>query len=178
MQIIAGRAKGRKLAAPPAGTRPMTGRAKESIFSILQWDLEGARVLDLFAGSGGLGLEALSRGAATAVFVEKSKRASRVLEDNIEAVGLGGSVVVADAATALKGIDGGFDIVFVDPPYAMSDTDVAFVVDRLVGVCEAGALVIVHRQAASSMPVSEFLAVRTERRYGDACVTVYERIDP
>ena len=177
MQIIAGTAKGRKLAAPPSGTRPMTGRAKESIFSILQWEMANARVLDLFAGSGGLGLEALSRGAASATFVEKSPRAARILGDNIDRVGLGGTVVVNDVGSALGNLEGPYDLVFVDPPYAMPDSDVSRVLDRLESVSATGAVVVLHRHASSTMPQPEFLALRTERRYGDACVNVYERID-
>ena len=178
MQIIAGTAKGRRLATPPSGTRPMTGRAKESVFSILQWEVPDARILDLYAGSGGMGLEGLSRGAASAVFVERSARAARILRDNIDRVGLGGLVVEADVGASLRSVDGPFDIVFVDPPYALADADVAAVVDALDGLVADGGIVVVHRQASSVMPSPEFLALRTERRYGDACVNVYERVDP
>ncbi|KAA3637268.1 MAG: 16S rRNA (guanine(966)-N(2))-methyltransferase RsmD, partial [Armatimonadetes bacterium] len=86
-------AKGRTIRTPPKGTRPMTGRARESVFSILANRLPGARVLDLFAGSGSLGLESLSRGAERAVFVENSRSAAAIIASNIEAVGLGGTVV-------------------------------------------------------------------------------------
>ena len=122
-RVIAGRAAGRRLTAPPGeGTRPLADRVKQTLFAILEPDLDGARVLDLFAGSGAAGIEALSRGAAGAVFVERDGRASRTIAENLAATGLAGpeAVVVAaevgawlrrDATRAER-----FDIVVVDPP--------------------------------------------------------------
>lgn len=178
MRIVAGIAKGRKLVAPSEGTRPMTGRAKESIFSILSEHIPGASVLDLYAGSGSLGLEALSRGAASAEFVEVARRAVRALEGNIEGVGLGGDVFASTVERYLESEHGPFDLVFVDPPYAEDDPSVGEVLARLEAVLAPEGIVVVHRQARSTLMVPEFLRSRDERRYGDAVVTMLERSEP
>jgi 16S rRNA (guanine966-N2)-methyltransferase len=101
MRIIAGEAKGRRLVAPRSGTRPFTGRAKEAVFSSLHARVGGAAVLDLFAGSGSLGLEALSRGANSVVFVEQDRDAVTVIAANVDAVGLGGTIVRRDVEAFL-----------------------------------------------------------------------------
>jgi 16S rRNA (guanine966-N2)-methyltransferase len=125
MRIIAGTARGATIAAPRGlATRPMTGRVRGAVFNILGEAVVDAAVLDLFAGSGSLGLEALSRGAATAVFVERRPAAAKVLLRNVEALGFADRtrVLVADAlrlpASRLKGQ---FDVVFVDPPYGLAE---------------------------------------------------------
>ncbi len=155
----------------------MTGRARESIFSILANRLPDARVLDLFAGSGSLGLEALSRGADSAVFVESSRRAVTILESNIEAVGLGGTVIRATAAQALASMADEFDIIFLDPPYADDDRSVESVLGSLAPLTAVGGIVVVHRQARSMFDVPDFLTCTDQRRYGDAVVTMMERIE-
>lgn len=178
MRIIAGSAKGRRLLAPPEGTRPMTGKARESLFSILGHRLVDADVLDLFAGSGGLGLEALSRGARSAVFVERSRRAARVIRDNVDAVGLGGELVIMDVTEALRKLYRSFDVVFVDPPYAMPDDEIGSVIAGLDRIVASDGIVIVHRQARSALVTPEFLVCVDERRYGDAVVFLLERRQP
>ncbi|MGI9529939.1 MAG: 16S rRNA (guanine(966)-N(2))-methyltransferase RsmD [Acidimicrobiia bacterium] len=175
MRIIAGRAKGLSLKAPPDGTRPMTSRAKESLFSIIGNRLPEAVVLDLYAGSGSIGLEALSRGATSCVFVERGNRASKVLADNIDKVGLGGEVRMMSVETALAKLDGPFDLVFVDPPYAEDDRTVSDVLSRIEPLLAEGGLVVLHRQARSTLMAREFLTCIDERRYGDAVVTMMER---
>lgn len=175
MRIIAGLAKGRRIAAPPSGTRPMTGRARESLFAILGERIEGADVLDLYAGSGSLGLEALSRGAASVVFVERSRKASRIIAENIEAVGLGGTVVTAPASAAIERTSARFDLIFIDPPYRDADDEVAALVGALERVLAERGVVVVHRQSSSTIGVPEFLTCTDERRYGDAVVTMMER---
>lgn len=123
-RIVAGRAGGRRLAVPQKGTRPTSDRVREALFSAVESavDLDGARVLDLYAGSGALGLEALSRGAAEAVFVESSAGALAVLRKNVAAVGLPGVVRAGKVATVLAaGSDTPFDLVLADPPYAVED---------------------------------------------------------
>lgn len=174
MRIIAGAAKGRRLVGPKGmTTRPMTDRAKEGLFSSIRAAVTSAQVLDLYAGSGSLGLEALSRGAAGAVFVEKNRAALSALRSNIEAVGLGGEVVAADVMTALRA--GGplttrapFDLVFVDPPYPDSVTSVEATLAALVPRLTDGALVVLHRRAGERPPEVEGLAVAGERTYGSA----------
>lgn len=156
----------------------MTGRAKESVFSILSSRLPDARVLDLFAGSGSLGLEALSRGAADAVFVERSRDAVAVLRSNMDAVALGGTVVIGSVEDVLERLPGSFDVVFVDPPYADSDGAVENVLAGVQGVLSESGIVVLHRHVASSVSAPEFLTCTDERRYGDAVVTMYERAIP
>ncbi len=121
MRIITGIAKGRALAAPEGlETRPTAERTKEAIFSSLQFDLEGRRVLDLFAGSGQMALEAISRGAASALMVDRSRKAVEIIEKNIAKTGFSEKCRVAcgDYAELLKRNTECFDIVFLDPPYA------------------------------------------------------------
>lgn len=123
-RVIAGRAAGRRLAGPGGGTRPLSDRAKEVLFGILEPELEGARVLDLFAGSGAAGIEALSRGASRVVFVDGSAAACASIAANLRATGLGGPGVevrrrdVLAYLAAQAASDGPFDLVIVDPPYA------------------------------------------------------------
>ncbi|WP_030566889.1 16S rRNA (guanine(966)-N(2))-methyltransferase RsmD [Streptomyces aureocirculatus] len=129
-RVIAGKAGGRRLAVPPGnGTRPTSDRAREGLFSTwqaLQGTLDGARVLDLYAGSGAVGLEALSRGAAHALLVEADARAARTIRENIKALGLPGAEARAGkAAQVIADTTPGtpYDLVFLDPPYAVGDDD-------------------------------------------------------
>src|SRR6202034_3343426 len=124
-RIIGGVAGGRRIAVPPRGTRPTTDRVRESLFSIVtaRLDLAGRRVLDLFAGSGSLGLEALSRGAASATFVDTARTATNSIQKNLRTFGFEtrGRLVSRDVMAALAGLGAAherFDLVFVDPPYA------------------------------------------------------------
>lgn len=179
-RIVAGLAKGRPLAVPGRGTRPTSDRAREALFNTLRThlDLDGARVLDLFAGSGAVGLEALSRGAASATFVESDRAAQQVLRRNIAAVGLPGAVVerrgVADVlATGPAGAGGadGFDLVFADPPYALPDDEVTALLAALAGHgwLAADALVVVERSSRGpQLRWPETIALVTHRRYGEA----------
>ena len=123
MRVIAGEARGRRLEALPGTdiTRPTLDQVKEAMFSIVQFDLPGARVLDLYAGSGQLGIEALSRGAGQAVFVEQNEAAVQIVRENLKITKLEDRAVVmhCDALTALKRLEGKyrFDFIFMDPPY-------------------------------------------------------------
>ena len=124
MRIITGKARGIKLATLEGeNTRPTSERAKEAVFSMIQFDLEGREVLDLFAGSGQMGLEAVSRGAASATLVDKSKDAAKVIAQNIEKTRLGSQcrLFTADASDYIRTARGRkkFDIVFIDPPYSL-----------------------------------------------------------
>ena len=124
MRIITGRAKGIRLDTLKGdNTRPTSERAKEAVFSMLQFDIEGREVLDLFAGSGQMGLEAVSRGAASATFVDKSKDATAIIAKNIEKTRLSDSckLLCSDVTDYIRAFHGRkkFDIVFIDPPYAL-----------------------------------------------------------
>ena len=195
-RVIAGEAGGRRLAVPDGrDTRPTSDRAREGLFATISsmvGPLAGARVLDLYAGSGAVGLEALSRGAEHVLLVEHGARAARVIRQNIEAIGLPGAEVIADRVERVLargpapagaqdgpapagGQDGParawFDVVFADPPYALADAGVSRVLILLAeqGWLAPGALVIVER-ATRSGPLSwpdGFVPDRA-RRYGEA----------
>ena len=176
--MIAGEAGGRRLAVPDGrDTRPTSDRAREGLFgtiSSMVGSLAGRRVLDLYAGSGAVGLEALSRGAEHVLLVEHGARAARVIRENIEAIGLPGAVLAADRVERVlaRGPGGGrYDVVFADPPYAMPGEDVAAMLGALAGQgwLAPGALVIVERATRSgavSWP-DGFVPDRA-RRYGEA----------
>jgi len=153
-RVIAGAAGGRRLAVPPGqGTRPTSDRAREGLFSsweALRGTLHGARVLDLFGGSGAVGLEALSRGAAHALLAEADARAARVIRENVRTLGLPGAEVRPGRAEKL--IAGpppgpGYDLVFLDPPYAVADEEVREILLTLLagGWLTAGAVATVER---------------------------------
>jgi 16S rRNA (guanine966-N2)-methyltransferase len=174
-RLIAGTAGGRRLKVPPSGVRPTGDRAREGLFNSLGslLDLDGARVLDLYAGSGALGLEALSRGAAELVLVESGPRVLPVLRANVAAVGLPGARVVAGSVPAVVAgpAPGRFDLVLADPPYATPADEVLGVLRSLVdrGWLAPGAVVVVER--SSREPSWEWptpLAGLRERRYGEA----------
>lgn len=173
MRIVAGTAKGRKLAAPRgSATRPMMDRAKEGIFSSIAAIVPGARVLDLFAGSGSLGLEAMSRGAASCVFVENDRRAIAALDRNVEAVGLGGQVIRSSVERYLADSSGAFDLAFVDPPYALPLPSVEQVLAQLAQVLADDAVVVVHRRAGEELAVlPDGLTEVDRRKYGQAEIT-------
>src|SRR5207237_4209040 len=131
VRVIAGTAGGLQLKVPRTGVRPTMDRVKAAIFSSLGEKVIGARVLDLFAGAGGLGIEAMSRGAASAVFVESNPNAARIVERNLAIAGLDGRVRMRDAFAYLKDAAGPFDIFFVDPAYESVSRAKAFK-DRLL----------------------------------------------
>ncbi len=177
MRVIAGVAKGRRLAGPKGdATRPMTDRAKEALFSSIGARVAGAAVLDLYAGTGSLGLEALSRGAAAATFVERDRGALASLRRNVEAVGLGGTVVAGDVGAMLAAECGPFDLAFVDPPYAVSLASLADVLRLLDHRLAPGATIVVHRRAGQPAPeVPSSWETAAERRYGDSVLYRYEK---
>ena len=175
MRIIAGTRRGHTIHAPKGlDTRPTSDRVRESVFNIIG-ALDGESVLDLYAGSGAMGLEALSRGAAAAVFVESDPEAVRTIERNLDKLGLTGARVVRhDAVTGLgqeAGAGRKYDLVLADPPYDM--TDYQSLSRYLPGVLADDGL-LVFETAAKTEPDVPGLAVRTSRRYGSTRVTVFE----
>jgi 16S rRNA (guanine966-N2)-methyltransferase len=170
-RIVAGVAGGRRLAVPPKGTRPTSDRVREALFSAVQSavDLDGARVLDLYAGSGALGLEALSRGAASAVFVESAPGALAVLRKNIAAVGLPGVVRAGKVATVLAaGSPEVFDLVLADPPYVVEDLGAELSSLVSGGWVGPGSLVIVERsRRASELAGPSPFSPMKVRHYGE-----------
>ncbi len=169
MRIIAGAWRGRPLTAPAGRTtRPTTDRAREAWMSIVQPSLDGARVLDLFAGSGALGLEALSRGAATATFVESDPRALAALHQNVATLGAEGraTVVRADAVRHVRELDPlAYDLAFADPPYEQGLATA--VADRWLEVAFARILGIEHS------PREPLPGAGEPRRYGDTAITFF-----
>jgi 16S rRNA (guanine966-N2)-methyltransferase len=180
-RVIAGVARGIRLEAPGPGTRPLADRVKQTLFAILEPSLPRARVLDLFAGSGAAGIEALSRGAAGATFVEHDAGAAAVIRANLERARLGGpgAVVVRDDVLrwlrrpATPGHE--FDVVVVDPPYDRPDVLLAVLAaldDRLA----PGARVVAKHFWRDAPPAAiGLLASERERRFGETALTFYTR---
>jgi len=171
MRIIAGTHKGHTIQAPPGrDTRPTSDRVRENIFNILG-PIDDAIVLDLYAGSGAMGLEALSRGAAQAVFVERDPDAQRAIERNLDKLRLHGTVLREDAVAVLAGESRKYDLVFVDPPYDVYPDLEPQLARYLPPVLSDNAVVVVETDARvePSLPLEE----RTSRKYGSARVTVY-----
>jgi 16S rRNA (guanine966-N2)-methyltransferase len=174
-RIVGGSAKGRRLAVPARGTRPTSDRAREALFSSLAGLLElpGSRVLDLFAGSGAVGLEALSRGAAAVTFVESDRAACEVLRHNIETVGLDGTEVHRrPAATFLvtAGSDEPFDLVFADPPYSFGEQPLGALLATLAQSqwLAEHAVVVVERSARGPEPQwPDTIEAVKQKRYGE-----------
>lgn len=180
-RIVAGVAGGRRLAVPARGTRPTTDRVREALFNVLaaRRDLDGLRVLDLYAGSGALGLEALSRGAAHVVFVESDARAVAVIDRNIATVGLPGATV--RRATVSSVLCGGaevpVDLVLADPPYDLPAADVDAMLAALQrhGWVAAGTVVVLERSVSAPVPTWPAGWVPwPARRYGDTRVEAAE----
>ncbi len=184
-RVIAGRAKGMRLRAPGEGTRPMGDRVKQTLFAILEPALRGATVVDLFAGSGSGGVEALSRGAAAAWFVEKDAGACRVIAENLERTGLGGAsvhVIRADATDWLSrvGRDAApFDVVLVDPPYAQPELLEAVLRrlgDPAAALLREGSIVVAKHFWRTPPPDrSGLLASDRVRRFGETALTFYRQ---
>jgi 16S rRNA (guanine(966)-N(2))-methyltransferase RsmD len=183
-RVIAGSAKGVRLEAPGPGTRPLADRVKQTLFAILEPDLAGARVLDLFAGSGAAGIEALSRGAETATFVEHDGAAVRTITANLQAARLLGraTVIRADANRWLAEIAApvSFDLVIVDPPYASVDL-VTRALTVLGGdaspVVAGGRVVAKHFWRGRPPDRIGMLAAERDRRFGETALTFYRRLD-
>jgi len=191
MRVIAGELRGRRLQAPPGrDTRPTSDRVREAVFALLG-DVRGARVLDLFAGTGALGIEALSRGAHSAVFVEHDADAARVLAANLAALGIADDAVQVrrcDALDALRDASARqetYDLVFIDPPYARarptSQAPATPAAERwgprlsanLPALLSPGARVVVESDRRA--PLELALALERSRRYGDTAITIHRQ---
>jgi 16S rRNA (guanine966-N2)-methyltransferase len=175
MRVIAGQYRGRRLQAPAGeATRPTSDRVREALFSVLGARVEGARVLDLFAGSGALGIEALSRGAAEATFVDSAPAAIRALRANLEALGAEGEVRRADAGRFLGGASAAarqYDLVFLDPPYRLAGRLGSELTAALPAVLAPGAAVIAESDRRA--PLELGLPILDERRYGDTLIRIH-----
>lgn len=173
-RIVSGTAKGRVLQTPDKGTRPTSAKVREALFSKLEsWKMVAdVQVLDLFAGSGALGIEALSRGAAKATFVEKSRAASRVVAKNLQITKLDHAaqnvnLPAAEFLDRLGETNNGFDLVFIDPPYAMSEEELGDLLGKVEKHLTPDAVVVVERDASSEKPLlSAGLEVEDYRKWG------------
>jgi 16S rRNA (guanine966-N2)-methyltransferase len=170
VRIVAGSRKGHRIDAPKGtATRPTSDRVRESAFSLIG-PVDGASVLDLFAGSGAMGIEALSRGAERAVFVESDRDACRTINRNLDRLRLNATVLCQDALRFASSERGRYDLVLVDPPYDFDHARLAPYLPRLLD--EDGLLV--YETGARTEPEVEGLAVRTSRKYGAARLTLFD----
>jgi 16S rRNA (guanine(966)-N(2))-methyltransferase RsmD len=171
MRIIAGKFKGRRLEGPKgAGVRPTSDGLRETLFNVLGDRVEGARVLDAFAGTGAVGLEALSRGAAHVTFVERDRAAATVLERNVAACRAGEACMIVRGEFART--VGRFDVVWLDPPY--DGTDLAALVERAASLVEpAGLVVVEHSRRRATPPAVPGLARTRELVAGDSALSFY-----
>lgn len=177
-RIIAGKFKGQRLQVPQQGVRPTTDRVREAIFSsidsrINNWDEQV--VLDIFAGSGGLGIEALSRGAKSATFLEKDRRTAQILSSNLAKLGANGTVVIGAADMFLPSQK--YSLVFLDPPFAIADTYLMELLSKLAPHLEPFALVMVERGKQHNFSWPTGYSQLLQRGYGDSLVFLAERKD-
>jgi 16S rRNA (guanine966-N2)-methyltransferase len=173
LRVVAGQFKGRRLQAPRGTrTRPTADRVREALFSMLG-DVTGARVLDLYAGSGALGIEALSRGAASAVFVERDPKAAAAIERNLAAVGVEAVVVRQDSLRYLARADGPFELVFCDPPYDSASRLAAPLAERLSVLTAEDARIVTESDKRNPLELPFPLLV--EREYGDTRIAIHGR---
>ena len=183
MRVIAGRARGRNIACPKGrSTRPTSDRVRESLFAIIGERVDGSKVLDLFAGSGSLGIEALSRGAGACVFVERDRHACHVIMDNLRSLDMQQQAVVvcADAIAAIGQASGAvserapYDLVFADPPYAMEISEPLLLRIDTPRLLAGDGLLIVEHTLRADWPVrlGGLEQIRQER-YGDSSISFY-----
>ncbi len=182
MRVIAGRAGGVRLLVPKAGVRPTMDRVKAAIFSSLGDAVIGARVLDLFAGSGGLGIEALSRGAKSALFVEENRQAIAAIESNLKKTKLAGEIRHQDVFDFLKRVNLAtpFDIIFADPPYEQTKsgerfTDHLLATERLPQSLETGGIFVLEKRPEEKFPETKFWELIRSRKYGATEVLFLEK---
>ncbi len=179
MRIIAGKARGRQIEAPEGrNTRPTLDRVRENLFNILQMRIRGAAVLDLFAGSGALSLEAISRGAEKAVLCDNDRSANRTQHRNAEALGFSGQteILLSDWIKAVRLLsDRGetFDLIFLDPPYRM--TDLSEVAAALEGLLAEDGLVIVEHEAKADVRFGDGFEKTDERKWGFCGMSFYRK---
>lgn len=170
LRVVAGKYRGRKLEQPPKTiTRPTMDRVKEAIFNMIQFDIEGAMVLDLFAGSGSLSIESVSRGAMKAIAVDKSPEAIKIIEKNLETIGINNvAVVKADVIEYVNRMAGTkFDFIFMDPPFANFDIyEQVFKAIINADLLKDQALIILETKDPNKIIIPEGLAIQKQKKYG------------
>ncbi len=179
MRVITGIARGRKLVAPEGmEVRPTADKVKEGIFSAIQFELENAYVLDLFAGSGQMGIEALSRGAKRAVFVDNSQRSIRCVNENLRNTGLArhAEVISRDSYDFIRLTAQKFDVIILDPPYRLGH--IAHVLPMAAKKVKDGGCIICEYEAETDEPAApEGMTLRKTYHYGKICVTIFVKND-
>ena len=179
MRVITGTARGRKLRELPGmETRPTTGKVKESIFNIIQFDIEGRRVLDLFGGTGQLGIEALSRGAAHCTFVDLRREAAAVIRENLQVTRLADQarVVQGDSLSFLASCREKFDLILLDPPYASGLLEKAVKEAAAIDILTENGIMVCESAADQVLPALEAPYEKgREYRYGKIKITLYRR---
>ena len=179
MRVITGKARGVQLKTPEGMlTRPTADRVKEALFSIINFDLPGAAVLDLFGGTGQLGIEALSRGAKTAVFVDAREEACRIIRENLKRTKLEGQgrVVRSDYLDYLRRSREKFDIILLDPPYAEVFLENALKCITEIDILQSGGIIVAERPVEKALPF-EFEGYSRSRdyKYGKTLLTIYRK---
>ena len=179
MRVITGTARGRRLKELPGReTRPTTDKVKESIFNIIQFDIEGRNTLDLFAGTGQLGIEALSRGAARCTFVDARREAAALVRENLAHCGLAdrARVVQGDALAFLTGCREKFGLVFLDPPYASGPLEQSLELLAEIDIVAGNGIIVCESGAEAALPeLSAPYEKGREYRYGKIKLTLYHR---
>lgn len=176
MRVITGTARGKKLREPEGmSIRPTTDMVKESIFNIIQFDIDGRRVLDLFAGTGQLGIECLSRGAKEATFVDRDREALELVKANLKSCRMEARVVNDDSISFL-GRGGKYDLIFIDPPYATDLIDQALKIIKIVDILSDGGIIICESARDKTMPdmTAPYFKLK-EYNYGKVKITTYSR---
>ncbi|MBM3856917.1 MAG: 16S rRNA (guanine(966)-N(2))-methyltransferase RsmD [Verrucomicrobia bacterium] len=182
MRIIAGTAKGRTLKTPASITRPTMDRVRAAIFSMLGDRVPGASALDLFAGTGAMGVEALSRGAAAATFVDQDKKSIEVIRQNLELTKLTGEIKQVDAISFLQRQQEKFDLIFADPPYA-SNAEADFILkllslQELLKAMADDALLILECEKQQLLPEISVLEKIIDRTYGVTRILIFRKRNP
>ena len=172
LRVIAGTAKGRKFdTLSGLDTRPTLDRVRESVFGMLQFEIVGRAVLDLFAGSGGMGIEALSRGASSAVFCDQSPECAAIIKSNLKHLNLNGEVLCNDFEKCLSMLEASgkrFDFVFIDPPYASDFVDRATSFLEKSELLNNGACIVIEHPKDRIPAIPDGLVLRADRKYGKA----------
>ena len=180
MRVITGKARGIVLKTPDGmATRPTTDRVKEAMFSIIQFDVPASRVLDLFGGTGQLGIEALSRDAKSAVFIDEREDACRLIRENLKRTKLDqhGRVIRSDYMAYLRTCKEKFDIIFLDPPYAEVFLENSLKMITEIDILQSGGIIVAERPIGKELPW-EFSGFDRSRdyKYGNTLVTIYRKV--
>ena len=181
MRIIGGEFRGRKIEQPGTdASRPTKDRVREAVFNMIAAEVPGAKVLDIFAGSGAYGLESLSRGAEKALFIERDQTCVKAISGNISILGVSGraEIITQDAETALAGFAGqaGFDLVFADPPFNRGMTKNILIMINHYDILNPSGFAVIEHHASESLPDAEgVLSICKQKTYGDISISVYKR---